>query len=712
MLWFPFDHPHDHPADELTDRLGGKGAGLALMAGELALPVPPGFTLTTEACDHFRRSGWDETLDQALRSGIDALAQGLGRGFGNADAPLLLSVRSGAAVSMPGMMDTILNVGLDGDATAALSRDDAAFADDCRARLEASWAETMADPLPEDPWAQLRGAVAAVFRSADSARARSYREREGISGPPTTAVNVQAMVFGNRDDHSGTGVVFSRDPASGAPTLYGDILFRAQGEDVVSGRRATRPVAELDERMPEVARSLRDTVARLEHRLRDLCEVEFTIESGRLFVLQVRRGKRTPRAALRIAADLAADPTFPLDRREAVERVHAHLADPPRPQRLIPAQGQALPEPWGRGLGASPGICSGVIQTELPPAIEAASAGLDVILCRPETSPADVEGIQCARGLLTATGGLASHAAVVARGSGIPAVVGLEGLTIDAGGIVLRGRRLAVGDHVTIDGTSGAVFDSVLETSHEIAPEAGRLLKWASELGIALPAANAPTTCEPEAPSGEADARVDDILHTLSIRGSATAPAIAAALGTSDATTTARLEGMESAGLIEPARPIGMTLTALGRDRATRLAETDRQLVGPETAQAALVDFQALDERLKQAVTDWQVRTVGEELVPNDHADAAWDRSVIERLGDVVDDVTPWLGALTKRLPRLARYGERLRVALEFVSAGDARFVASPIVDSLHGVWFELHEDLIRLAGSSRSEELAAGRSG
>ncbi len=311
MLFFSFDHPHKLSEESRRRLLGGKGAGLALMAGELGLPVPPGFTLTTEAFDCYRSEGWNAELDEALRSGVAGIEAVAGRHFGGAEAPLLLSVRSGAPVSMPGMMDSVLNVGHNAATVESLGDSDTAFALDCQDRLVKSFVDCVGKPIVDDPWQQLRLAVEGVFRSADSDRARSYREQEGLPPDPVTAVNVQAMVFGNRDDRSATGVVFSRDPSTGEPGLYGDILFRAQGEDVVSGRQATQPVAALFERLPQAAQKVAEMTAQLERQLRDLCEVEFTIEQGELFLLQVRQGKRTSRAALRIAADLALEPESP-----------------------------------------------------------------------------------------------------------------------------------------------------------------------------------------------------------------------------------------------------------------------------------------------------------------------------------------------------------------------------------------------------------------
>ena len=386
---------------------------------------------------------------------------------------------------MPGMMDTILNLGLTPATTEGLAAvtGDPAFAAACRARLETMFAAIVGvEPVPDDPWRQLRLAIEAVFRSWNSDRAIAYRRREGIPDDLGTAVTVQAMVFGNRGADSATGVAFTRNPATGEPVLYGDVLFDAQGEDVVAGTHRTEPIAVLDARLPEAARSLREAGTRLEHHLRDLCDIEFTIEQGRLWLLQVRAGKRSPQAALRIAVDMANDPSFQLSRAEAVERVAPLLVDPP----TVTTGRSGYVLPLLTGLGASPGVASGEIVTSPDAAVAAAEAGRRVILVRAETSPDDVHGMSRAAGILTAQGGLASHAAVVARGWGIPAVVGAAGLRVGDGEIEVAGRTLREGETITIDGASGEVFAGVIPGRTEVVPQAAILLGWAAELGIAI----------------------------------------------------------------------------------------------------------------------------------------------------------------------------------------------------------------------------------
>ena len=478
-----FDSTPDIEPDELVRLLGGKGANLAVMATELGLPVPPGFTISTEACVAYLGGAWPDALDDELRDHVARLEELIGRRFGHADDPLLVSVRSGAPVSMPGMMDTVLNLGLNETTVRGLAAatGDPDFAADCLRRFHDGYRQVIgALEAPEDPWRQLREAIEAVFRSWNSERAQAYRRREGIPDDIGTAVTVQAMVFGNRGPDSGTGVLFTRNPSTGEPTLFGDIMFDAQGEDVVAGTHEPQPLDALDGRLPEVAKELRSHADRLERHYRDLCDIEFTIEQGRLWLLQVRAGKRSPQAALRMAIDMAEDASFPLSREEAVRRVAAHLADPPR---VFVSAGDR-PIPIATGLPASPGVGRGAIVLTSDDAESAAADGRTVILVRSETSPEDVRGMARSEGILTARGGLASHAAVVARGWGIPAVVGARDVVPGDDGVEIGGRRFAAGDELTIDGSSGEVFRGSLEGTWEMPPEAATLLAWADELGV------------------------------------------------------------------------------------------------------------------------------------------------------------------------------------------------------------------------------------
>jgi pyruvate, orthophosphate dikinase len=702
---------HAHPLDavpaanheEAVALVGGKAANLGVMARELGLPVPPGFVITTAACRTFLADGWPSGLDEDLRARMHELEAVVGRRFGDPADPLLVSVRSGAPVSMPGMMDTILNLGLNDTTTqglASVARDDA-FAERCRERLVDAFKSIVGVPeVPDDPWAQLRLAVEAVFRSWDSDRARAYRAKEGIPDGLGTAVTVQAMVFGNRGPTSATGVVFTRNPATGEPALYGDVLFDAQGEDVVAGTHQTEPITALDDRLPAVGAELRAAADRLEHHYADLCDMEFTIEEGRLWLLQVRVGKRSPQAALRMAVDMAEDPDFPLAREAAVRRVLPLLADPPR---TTSARG-GLVLPIATGLGASPGLASGPIVTSPDAALESAEAGVPAILVRAETSPDDVHGMARSAGILTSRGGLASHAAVVARGWGIPAVVGASGIRVGEDGVEVGERRLAVGETITIDGGSGELFEGTIPGTSEVVPEARTLLAWADELGIAVG----------EIPTGEKPLRAsvasrkvtpDRLLRVISLKGFAPLDGVVDAMLSTPDNVSPVLDQLAIDGLVTTSAD-AYRLTDAGTEEMASLVESERAALGNEGATAALDAFLDLDREVKEIVTAWQMR----DGQVNDHVDAAYDAGVIERLDALHADAIAWLTPLEPSLARLADYRLRLDRAVKAAKTGDGRYVASPRVDSYHTVWFELHEDLIQLAGRTREEESAAGR--
>ncbi|MDQ1487919.1 MAG: pyruvate, orthophosphate dikinase [Actinomycetota bacterium] len=531
---FPFDHPHDRPPRELVAVLGGKGAGLAEMTTVLGLPVPAGFTIGVPVCRAYRETGWPEWLDAALDRQCRALEQRMGRSVGGASDPLLLAVRSGAPRSMPGMLDTVLNLGLNPAAVAGLAETsgDTRFAwesyrrfltmyattvlgvpaerlrrggrdrvgpagvDELRAEVDGILGALAEEELsiPVDPMAQLRGAVEAVFRSWDSPRARAYRAHEGIAEDLGTAVNVQAMVFGNVDDDSGTGVVFTRDPSTGEAVAYGDFLPKAQGEEVVAGTAHTLTIDAMGKLLPDAYDELRHHLRRLEIHYRDLCDVEFTVERGRLWILQTRVGKRGALAAVRAAVEMVGDPDIALSPEEAVARVPADVRDRARAEVLAAGRhASASSVPVATGLGASPGRVTGAAVLD---ADSAADAVGPVILVRPETSPEDVHGMSVSVGVLTSTGGLVSHAAVVARGWGIPAVVGAGSLVIGPDGVGQPdGTPLfAAGDVITIDGTTGEVWLGqpdegmpIAESDDEILrrhlPQLAQLERWAQAGG-------------------------------------------------------------------------------------------------------------------------------------------------------------------------------------------------------------------------------------
>ena len=702
---YGLDHDHGLPLEEVTALVGGKAANLGVMARELGLPVPPGLVITTAACRAYLAAGWPAALDEEIRGQMEDVERRVGRRFGDPRDPLLVSVRSGAPVSMPGMMDTILDLGLTDATAAGLARvsADPTFARDCHARFRTMFREIVGRDAPDDPWVQLRLAIEAVFRSWNGDRARAYRRREGIPHDVGTGVTVQTMVFGNRGEDSATGVVFTRNPATGEAGLYGDVLFGAQGEDVVAGTHVTQSIIALDERLPAAARELRDHAARLEAHYRDLCDIEFTIEQGRLWLLQVRLGRRSPQAALRIALDMATDDAFPLSREEAVARVAPLLAHPPH----IPTRRRIDAEPLVSGLGASPGMATGEIVTSPEDAQRVADEGRTPILVRAETSPHDVHGMARAAGILTASGGLASHAAVVARGWGIPAVVGARNVAIGDGEVRFPGLTLRAGEVITIDGDSGAVFRGAISTSSQVAPEARTLLAWAEEFGIAIGAQPDGAAAAVER-AGDA-ATSDDCIHAVGIKGMAPAEAVASALLSTPEVVKPLLDGLVGERFAVTVAG-AYRLTDAGRSRRAQLLAAEQDALGAERALAALDGFVVLDHRVKSAVTDWQLRPTNGDPVLNDHSDAAYDAAVLARLAGLHAEAGAWLPPLEMAWRRARRYRLRFDGAIERVLAGDRRYVASPRVDSFHGIWFELHEELILLAGRNREDEVAAGR--
>ncbi len=538
---YAFDHTHDRPPMDMKDLLGGKGANLAEMTSVLRLPVPPGFTITTDACRAYLREGWPGGLDDEVAPQVRRLEATMGRQLGDPGDPLLVSVRSGAKFSMPGMMDTVLNLGLNDRSVEGLAAvtGDERFAYDSYRRFIAMYARIVLDldgelfdaelerakasagvrtdaelpadvlrglcvttlalvadktgtPFPQAPQDQLRGAIEAVFASWNGARARAYREREKIPHDLGTAVNVQVMVFGNRDDNSGTGVGFTRNAATGEARPYGDFLVNAQGEDVVAGIRNTEDLDTLGNHFPEIHDELLGIFDRLEAHYRDMCDTEFTIEQGKLWMLQTRVGKRTGRAALRMAVEMATQADEPqpggragsgggwsISREEALLRVNEDHLD----QVLHPQFAGHDLTVLTSGLAASPGAAVGKVYFTADDAAEAAAQGEKVILVRNETSPDDVHGMQAAQGILTARGGLVSHAAVVARGWGIPAVVGADQVQIGTGELTVGDVTVREGDAISLDGSTGTVVLGEAQLSAAEPPDELRtILDWADQV--------------------------------------------------------------------------------------------------------------------------------------------------------------------------------------------------------------------------------------
>lgn len=527
-------------ADERS-LLGGKGANLAEMT-RMGLPVPQGFTITTEACRHFEENGKRLTTDmkEEMSHAIERLEAITGKRFGDEKAPLLVSVRSGAAVSMPGMMDTILNLGLNDAGVIGLGEQcgDMAFAFDCYRRLiqmygeivlglrperfmdeldrvmkekrvaaeheltVADWQEIVksfkqiikqekGEVFPQDPQTQLEGAVRAVFASWYNSRAVVYRKHHGISETLGTAVNVQQMVFGNMTGASGTGVLFSRNPSTGEKGLYGEFLPHAQGEDVVSGVRTPRPIAHLQQDHPELYAQLEEIAQRLEQHYRDMQDIEFTIEQGKLYVLQTRNGKRTTQAALVIAVDLAQQNV--ITREEALLRIQPASLD----QLLHPnLHVRDTDRPLAKGLAASPGAATGQIVIDPAKVLELSKRGENVIFVRPETTPDDLEAIMASRGILTSRGGMTSHAAVVARSLGKPCVCGCEAVEINIKDRTcdIAGTLFREGEVLTLDGATGDVYEGELELKESgLFPEFHTLLGWAKDSSRLTVLANADT---------------------------------------------------------------------------------------------------------------------------------------------------------------------------------------------------------------------------
>src|SRR5579872_7240466 len=514
----------------MRELLGGKGAGLSEMT-RIGLPVPPGFTITTEVCRRYLELGrqFPPGLDEEIHRRVAELERKTGKEFGGETDPLLVSVRSGARVSMPGMMDTVLNLGLNNrtcNALIVLTKNDK-FAWDAYRRFVQMFATVVLgmrrDPFdevvkryvakariasesdltalafrnmtsefkalvrhhtkkdfPEDVFVQLRMAVEAVFSSWNSKRAIEYRRYERIPDWWGTAVNVVTMVFGNMGDDSGTGVAFTRNPSTGEKTLYGEYLQNAQGEDVVSGSRTPVKISVLEKQQPKIYNQFLELAARLEKHYHDMQDIEFTVERGKLYILQCRSGKRSAAAAIQIAADMVKE--HHITRDEAVMRI-----DPASLQALLHAQideKAAKSEVIAKGLNAAPGAAAGIVVFDPDVAVEMHRQGKKVILVRPMTTPDDVHGMVAAEGILTSQGGATSHAAVVARGMGKPAVVGCEALLID-----LRARQFSVkdetvreGEPLTIDGTTGYVYRGELKMqAAKLSSQFGAVLKWADE---------------------------------------------------------------------------------------------------------------------------------------------------------------------------------------------------------------------------------------
>ena len=700
----------------MREILGGKGANLAEMTS-IGLPVPPGFTIATSACEAFYARG--KKLPTGLMDGVMGAVATIeaqtGRRFGDASSPLLVSVRSGAAVSMPGMMDTVLNLGLN-DKTApglAALTGNARFAmdayrrlinmfggvvmgvdhehfenafDDVKKRYGAAsdtdvpaeglaglceaykevYAAHVGSAFPQDPKKQLRHAVEAVFRSWNTPRAVRYRQINGITGLLGTAVTVQAMVFGNMGADSGTGVAFTRDPSTGEDTLYGEFLVDAQGEDVVAGIRTPRPISEMPSWDAGAHRQLLDIKATLEAHYHDMQDIEFTVERGTLWMLQTRRGKRAGRAAVRMAVEMCGSKL--IDRAEALRRVPAKdLA-----QLLLPSFDPAAKvgaDVIAKGLPASPGVAVGKPAFTAEEAVARAHAGESVILLRRETSPEDVDGMHSAAGILTSTGGMTSHAAVVARGWGKCCVAGAGSVVIDAvqGEFRVGGRTFGRGDTLSIDGSTGEVMlGAVASIEPDFSDEFQTLMKWADKARRMRVRANADT---PE------DAR------------------------------RARELGAEGIGLcrtehmfFDPERIPAIREMILSEDRASRERALGKLL--PFQRGDFVGIFEAMDGL---PVTIRLLDPPLHEFLPHEGVAQA---ELAQRLGVTVEHVRRRVTALSESNPMMGHRGARLAVTYPEILEMQVRAITEAVIERLEAGGKPRAEIMIPLIGVARELEI------
>ena len=696
---------------DMRNLLGGKGANLAEMTS-LGLPVPQGFTITTEACTKYYEDGRkiNDEIQAEIMEYIVKMEGVTGKKFGDKENPLLVSVRSGARASMPGMMDTILNLGLNEDVVEAISAKSGnpRWAWDCYRRFIQMYSDVVmevgkkyfeelidemkaekgvtqdveldADDLkklagqfkdeykakigkdfPSDPKEQLMGAVEAVFRSWDNPRANVYRRDNDIPYSWGTAVNVQMMAFGNMGDNCGTGVAFTRDPATGEKGLMGEFLTNAQGEDVVAGVRTPMPIAEMAEKFPSAFAEFNKVCAILEDHYRDMQDMEFTVEDGKLYMLQTRNGKRTAKAALKIACDLVDEGM--IDKKQAVAMI-----DPRNLDTLLHPQFDAkalkAATPAGKGLGASPGAACGKIVFTAEDAVEWNERGEKVVLVRLETSPEDITGMKASQGILTVRGGMTSHAAVVARGMGTCCVSGCGDINMDEENkrFTLAGKTYHEGDYISIDGSTGNIYDGIIPTvDAEIAGEFGRIMAWADEF------------------------------RTLKVRTNADTPADA---------KKARELGAEG---------IGLCRTEHMFFEADRIAAFREMICADsvEKREAALAkilpyqqgDFEALYEALEgNPVTIRFLDPPLHEFVPTEEADI---KALADAQGKSVEDIKALIASLHEFNPMMGHRGCRLTVTYPEIAAMQTTAVirAAVNVQKKHPDWTIVPEIMIPLVG-------------
>ncbi len=698
----------------MRELLGGKGANLAEMT-KLGLPVPQGFTVSTEACTQYYEDGRkiNDDIKAEIMENITKMEEITGKKFGDKENPLLVSVRSGARASMPGMMDTILNLGLNEEVveTMAAMSGNARWAYDCYRRfiqmysdvvmevgkkyfeqlidemkeakgvtqdvdLTADDLKTLAEQFkaeykskigkdfPTDPKEQLMGAVEAVFRSWDNPRANVYRRDNDIPYSWGTAVNVQMMAFGNMGEDCGTGVAFTRDPATGEKKLMGEFLTNAQGEDVVAGVRTPMPIAEMANKFPEAFEQFTAVCAKLEDHYRDMQDMEFTVEHGKLYMLQTRNGKRTAKAALKIACDLVDEGM--IDEKKAVAMI-----DPRNLDTLLHPQfdAKALKEATaiGKALPASPGAACGKIVFTAEDAKEWGAKGEKVVLVRLETSPEDIEGMKAAQGILTVRGGMTSHAAVVARGMGTCCVSGCSEIKMDEDNKVfeLAGKEFHEGDYLSLDGSTGNIYDGIIPTvDAEIAGEFGRIMEWA------------------------------DKYRTLKVRTNADTPADA---------KRARELGAEGIGLCRTEHMF-FEADRIAAFREMICADTveEREAALDKIMPFQQSDFEALYEALEgNPVCIRFLDPPLHEFVPTEEADIA---ALAEAQGKTVADIKALIASLHEFNPMMGHRGCRLAVTYPEIAKMQTKAVirAAINVQKAHADWNVVPEIMIPLTGETK----------
>ena len=695
----------------MRELLGGKGANLAEMTS-LGLPVPQGFTITTEACTQYYEDGRqiNDEIQGQINEYIGKMEEITGKKFGDHENPLLVSVRSGARASMPGMMDTILNLGLNETvvnviaeksgnprwawdcyrrfiqmysdvvmevgkkyfeelidkmkADRGVTQDVDLTADDLKelaSQFKAEYKEKIGEDFPDDPKEQLMGAVKAVFRSWDNPRANVYRRDNDIPYSWGTAVNVQSMAFGNMGDDCGTGVAFTRDPATGERKLMGEFLTNAQGEDVVAGVRTPMPIAQMEEKFPEAFKQFQEVCETLENHYRDMQDMEFTVEHEKLYMLQTRNGKRTAQAALKIACDL-------VDEGMRSEEEAVAMIEPRNLDTLLHPQFDAdalkAATPAGKGLGASPGAACGKIVFTADDAVAWAERGEKVVLVRLETSPEDITGMKAAQGILTVRGGMTSHAAVVARGMGACCVSGCGDINMDEANkkFTLAGKEYHEGDPISIDGTTGNIYDGLIPTvDATIAGEFGRIMGWA------------------------------DKFRTLKVRTNADTPADA---------KKARELGAEGIGLCRTEHMF-FEEDRIATFREMICADTVEER---EEALAKILPYQQSDfEKLYEAlegnpVTIRFLDPPLHEFVPTEEADI---KKLADAQGKTVEDIKALIDSLHEFNPMMGHRGCRLAVTYPEIAKMQTSAVirAAINVKKAHADWALKPEIMIPLIG-------------